>query len=142
MAIKTQPTKQSVVAFIKSVDNETRKKDAKVLLNLFKEVTGEKPLMWGDSIIGFGRYPYQTSAGPQGDWFYLGFSPRKAALSLYLTCDLDQFEDLLKDLGPHKRGRGCLYVKKLEDIDMKVLKKLLKVGLKSMKALRKEIGVT
>lgn len=117
---KTQKTKASVAAFIKAVETETRRADAKAVDKLFREITGEKPAMWGPSIIGYGEYE-----GPTGLWPRAAFSPRKANLVIYLMGTFKEREALLKKLGKHKAGKGCLYINKLADIDEAVLRALL-----------------
>lgn len=133
--LKTQKTKASVSKFIAAVEDADKKKDAKTLLKLFAEVTGEKAVMWGDSIIGFGTYSYKSErSSQQGDWFYCGFSPRKQALTLYLIAGVKKFPKHLAKLGKHKlSGGSCLYIKRLSDIDMDVLKKLIAEGYAAMK---------
>jgi Domain of unknown function (DU1801) len=131
---KTRPEKASVAAFINAVENETRKSDAKTILTMMKKVTGEKPVMWGPSIIGFGQYHYKYESGREGDSLNVGFSPRKANMVLYVLGSLKDDDPLLSKLGKHKRGRACLYINKLEDVDVKILEKI--VG-KSYKATKK-----
>lgn len=99
---------------------------------MFKEVTGEKPVMWGNSIVGFGSYKYVNAARQENEWMATGFSPRKQALTFYIMPGYDSDQDLLKKLGDHKIGKSCLYIKKLDDIDEKVLRKLIKKGFKQM----------
>ena len=123
---KTLPTRKSPLAFIKAVENETRRKDALRLLEMMQEITGDPPVMWGPSIIGFGQYHYKYESGHEGDSMLVGFSPRKASLSLYVLMYLEEDDALLSKLGKFKRGRGCLYVNKLADIDEKVLAKIIK----------------
>lgn len=124
--IKTKVNDADVNDFINSVDNEQRKKDGFTLLKIFTKITGEKPKMWGSSIIGFGQYHYKSERSSQeGDWMLTGFSPRKQALSLYLMLGFEQRADLLKRLGKHKIGKGCLYINKLDDVDMDVLEQLI-----------------
>lgn len=123
---KTKATKKSASQFINSLDDAEQKKDAKVLLKIFKETTKEKPVMWGSSIIGFGNYHYVSKSGREGDWMLTGFSPRKGKLSLYLMTAAKQYPELLKKLGPYKNGVGCLYIKKLEDIHLPTLKTIVK----------------
>lgn len=118
-------TGKSVSDFIESVENDTRKADAKKLLEIMKQLTGNEPKIWGKSIIGFGKYSYQRKNGDEFEWFNVGFSPAKAHMSVYFMFDLTK-EELLEKLGPHKKGKGCLYIKKLEDIDLKVLEKMIK----------------
>jgi len=123
--IKTRPTSLSVTGFIDSIPDEQKRKDCHVILNLMEKATGEKPKMWGSSMIGFGDVRYKSPAtGREVDWFKIGFSPRKANLSLHLI-DLQRHADALKKLGKHKTGTGCLYINKLEDVDIKVLEKMI-----------------
>lgn len=123
--IKTRPTSLSVTGFIDSIPDEQKRKDCHVILNLMEKATGEKPKMWGSSMIGFGNVRYKSPAtGREVDWFKIGFSPRKANLSLHLI-DLQRHADALKKLGKHKTGTGCLYINKLEDVDIKVLEKMI-----------------
>ena len=120
--IKTKPTAASVEEFINNVKDEQKRKDSFVLLEMMKKATGEEPKMWGSSLIGFGNKRYKSPAtGREVDWLLIGFSPRKANLSLYLSMDIKQHAAALNKLGKHKTGVGCLYINKLEDIDMKVL---------------------
>src|SRR5688572_9348329 len=120
--IKTKPTAASVEDFISSVQDDQKRKDSLDLLNMMKKASGEEPKMWGGSIIGFGERRYKSPAtGREVDWLQIGFSPRKANLSLYLTVSLKDHEVALKKLGKHKTGVGCLYISKLDDIDLKVL---------------------
>lgn len=118
-------TGKSVSEFIESVENDIRKADAKKLLEIMKQLTGHEPKIWGKSIIGFGKYSYQRKNGDEFEWFNVGFSPAKAHMSVYFMFDLTK-EELLEKLGPHKKGKGCLYIKKLEDVDLKVLEKMIK----------------
>lgn len=124
--IKTQETDASVDDFLSQVPDAQQKKDSQELIKLMKKATGEKPKLWGSAIIGFGNVRYKSAAtGREVDWFRIGFSPRKANLSLYLTTQLNSKEAFLKKLGKHKTGGGCIYIKKLEDVDMKVLTDLI-----------------
>ena len=123
--IKTKPTTMSVPAFLDACADEARRTDAKTLAKLMQRVTGNKPAMWGSSIIGFGSYHYAYESGREGDMPVVGFSPRKAANVLYGTIGFDGAEALLAKLGKHTTGKGCLYIKKLEDVDMKVLETLV-----------------
>lgn len=122
---KTRATKASVAAFIGAVADETRRADARALVKLMQAVTGEKPKMWGPSIVGFGTHHYVHDTGREGDVPLVGFSPRKPATVLYGLKGFRGFEALLARLGPHKEGGGCVYVKKLADVDPKVLKELV-----------------
>ncbi len=117
-------TDKDVSAFIENVKHKQRKEDSKVLLQLMKEITNVEPKIWGVSIIGFGKYTYARKNGEEYEWFTVGFSPGKAHLSIYLMFDLT-VEPLLDKLGPHKNGKGCLYIKKLSDIKIPILKKLI-----------------
>ncbi|MBR9861062.1 DUF1801 domain-containing protein, partial [bacterium] len=105
---KTQKTNASVLDFINSVDHKKRKEDALVLLDIFKEETGEEPAMWGPSIIGYGDYRYEYASGRSGDWFYCGFSPRKASMSLYIMANRDKYSKLMENLGKYKTGVSCI----------------------------------
>lgn len=122
---KTRPTKASVTAFINTVDNDVRKRDAKTLLAMMKKVTGERPKMWGPSIIGFGEYHYKYESGREGDMLNVGFSPRKANMVLYVMGSIADDDPLRGKLGKYKTGKSCLYVNKLEDVDLAVLEKLV-----------------
>ena len=130
--IKTKPTSASVEDFINSIKDEQKRKDSFVLLEMMKKATGEEPKMWGSSIIGFGQVRLKSpNTGREVDWLRLGFSPRKANLSLYISGDINhQHAEALKKLGKHKTSVGCLYINKLEDIDMKVLEGMLDASLK------------
>ena len=130
---KTKPTKLSVAAFINAITDSTRRADAKALVRLMQNAAGEKPKMWGPSIIGFGSYHYKYDSGREGDMPLIGFSPRKAATVLYnMICSIDS-KDLLPKLGKHTTGKGCLYVKKLADVDQQVLETLIAKSLAAMR---------
>jgi len=129
--IKTKQTTASVEDFINSVPDEQKRKDSFVLVEMMKKATGEEPKMWGASLIGFGNRRYKSPAtGREVDWLLIGFSPRKANLSLYLTMDIKAHAVALSKLGKHKTGVGCLYINKLADVDMNVLKGLIDTSLK------------
>lgn len=134
---KTKPTGTSVTAFIGAVDNETRKRDAKTLLAMMKKITGEKAKMWGPSIIGFGEYHYKYDSGREGDMLNVGFSPRKANLALYVMGSIAEDDPLREKLGKYKTGKSCLYINKLDDVDLIVLEKIIA---KSYKATIKKYG--
>jgi len=123
--LKTKKNQASVQQFLASVEDEKRRKDARAVLRLMREITGEKPAMWGRSIVGFGSYHYRYASGREGDWMLTGFSPRKQALTLYIMDGFDGHEDLMTKLGKYKTGKSCLYVKSLEHIDMDVLRELV-----------------
>ena len=135
--VKTKVNEASVEGFINSVTDEQARNDCLEVLKMMKQVTKEEPKMWGTSIVGFGSYHYKGASGREGDWFLTGFSPRKQNFTLYLTHGFDVHKDLLKKLGKYKTGMGCLYVKKLDDVDKKVLKELVTESVKRMKALSK-----
>lgn len=130
---KTKPTGKDVRAFVESVENETRRADAKVLLDLMADVSGEPAALWGPSIIGYGTYHYHYESGREGDHMRIGFSPRKANLVLYVMPGFSEMDDLLADLGKYKTGKSCLYINKLADVDMKVLKRICKRAWADMK---------
>ena len=131
--LKTQPTDNSAEVFLNTVENQKRKMDSFEILELMKQVTGEEPTMWGDSIIGFGSYDYKYASGREGSWFLVGFSPRKQNLTLYIMSGFEQYDELLSKLGKYKTGKSCLYINKLEDVDQDVLKKLVKESVDHMK---------
>lgn len=132
--LKTLPNEASVLDFIQLVEDETKRQDSLVLLDLFKKTTKKEPKMWGTSIIGFGMYHYKSERSKQeGDWPLTGFSPRKQNLTLYVMPGFKDFSDLLAKLGKHKVSVGCLYIKKLADIDMKILEEIIKKGFEQMK---------
>ena len=130
---KTVPTKKSVKDFLKSIDIDKRRTDGFVLLDLMKDITKENPVMWGKSIVGFGLVHYKYKSGREGDWFKVGFSPRKRSLSVYFMTGFDNLKDLLEKLGKHRLGVGCLYINKLEDINLEVLKQIVKRSLEDVK---------
>ena len=128
--IKTKETSLSVDAFIESLPNEQQQKDCYQLVKLMRKHSKAEPRMWGSSIIGFGTKRYKSpKTGREVDWFMIGFSPRKANISLHLVIDLQAFANELKSLGKHKTGVGCLYINKLEDVELKVLEKLIRAAL-------------
>lgn len=122
---KTKETDQSVIDFIEQIENPKKRKDAYELLEIFTETTGFESKMWGSSIIGFGSYHYKYATGHEGDAPLVGFSPRKAKISLYFATGDTEREELLKDLGKHTQGKACVYVNKLDDIDLGALKRLI-----------------
>ena len=125
---KTKQTAQSVNAFLQSLADEQKKKDSKKIIEIMERLTGEKPKMWGTSLIGFGSYDYKYESGHSGTIFPVGFSPRKPAIVVYLK-GLMNLKKELEKLGKHKTGKGCLYIKKLEDIDLKVFETMVKKAL-------------
>ena len=131
---KTKPTEVSVAAFIEAIIDEGKRADAKVLAKLMQKASGEKPKMWGPSIVGFGTYHYKYDSGREGDMPVIGFSPRTAASVLYGLIGFSGAEALLAKLGKHTTGKGCLYIKKLSDVDQNVLESLLAKALAAKQA--------
>lgn len=132
--LKTQPTDESVVAFLNSISNEKRREDSFKVLALMGEITGEEPIMWGSSIIGFGCYQYKYASGRAGEWFVTGFAPRKQALTLYIMSGFSEYDELLAKLGKHTTGKACLYIKKIEDIHLEVLRELIQQSVENVAA--------
>jgi len=130
--LKSAKTKASVTAFVNAQDSQ-QKKDCKSIIKMMRDITGSKPAMWGESLIGFGDVHLKYASGRELDWFKVGFSPRKNNLSLYVLCESPLVDSLLKQLGPHKRGKGCLYVRALDIIDLTVLEKIIKLASKFKK---------
>jgi hypothetical protein len=122
---KTKASKASVAAFLAAIPDEERRKDCKAVAKLMREATGEKPVLWGANIVGFGTYRYQYASGGTGDWPVVGFSPRKNDLTLYLMAGFERHADLMAKLGRHRTGKSCLYLKRLADADPAVLKELV-----------------
>lgn len=132
MAIKTQPGKEDVITYLNQ-QPEPQKSDSLTLLELMKSITGLSPQLWGGAIVGFGSYDYQQKGGKKGTWFLTGYAPRKQNISIYIMTGFPQYENLLKKLGTHKTGMGCLYIKKLSDIDQTVLKEMIQTSFQQMK---------
>jgi hypothetical protein len=130
---KTKPTDASVEDFLAAVEPAPRREDALAVCALMREISGEAPVMWGPSIVGFGRYTYVNTTKRPADWPRIGFSPRKAALTLYITSGFAGREDLLARLGPHATGGGCLYIKRLDQVDMDALRDLCVSALDEMR---------
>jgi hypothetical protein len=133
---KTKPTQLSVIAFVDALGDPTRRADAKMLVKLMQSAVGEKPKMWGPSIIGFGSYHYKYDSGREGDMPLIAFSPRKAASVLYNITAFRDSETLLAKLGKHTAGKGCLYIKKLADVDQQVLKTMIRKSLAASRTRR------
>ena len=123
---KTKPTDTSVTEFLNSIENEKKRRDSFTIMELMKEITGEGPKMWGDSMVGFGSYHYKYASGREGDMYLAGFSPRKQNLTLYIMAGFENYDTLLNQLGKYKTGKACLYINKIEDVDRDVLKELIK----------------
>jgi hypothetical protein len=132
--IKTKATTVSVKKFIDSVEDEQKRKDSYVLVDMMKKISKEEPKMWGPSIIGFGKYEYRYESGHGGEMCVVGFSPRKAAITIYILMGFEKTPELLKKLGKHKVSKACLYIKRLSDIDMKILEELIKMSVKEIKS--------
>jgi hypothetical protein len=130
--LKTKVNDASVDKFLRDVIDKTKREDSYKILEMMKKATRAEPKMWGTSIIGFGDYHYKYESGHEGDYFLTGFSPRKQNLTLYILGGFDEHEELLNKLGKYSLGKGCLYIKKLEDVDTKVLKELVTRSLKKM----------
>jgi hypothetical protein len=130
--LKTKVNEKSVLAFLDNVGEEKKRADSHIILDLMQDITGEQPKMWGDSIVGFGSYHYKYKSGREGDWFLTGFSPRKQSLTLYIMAGFDQYQELLDKLGKYKTGKSCLYVNKIEDVDLNVLRELIKQSVDHM----------
>ncbi len=124
-----------VYEVIDALDDEQQRADSKRLIELFKQLSGEPPKMWYSGTIGFGRYHYRYDSGREGDFFRIGFAPRKGKLSIHILPDLDRFEATVKKLGQYKTGRSCLYVKRLDDIDVETLQQLARQALEEMNRL-------
>ena len=131
--LKTTPNAQNVDQFLHTIADDKKRQDSLVILDLIKQVTGLAPQMWGESIVGFGRYHYRYASGREGDWFLTGFSPRKQNITLYIIAGFSRYGDLMSKLGKFKLGQSCLYVKKLEDIDLAILKELIAESVAEMK---------
>ncbi len=129
---KTKPTDASVEGFLSAVEHPRRREDGLELLRIMKAITKEEPVMWGSSIVGFGLYHYKYKTGREGDMPKVGFSPRKQSLTVYIMPGFDEYEELLGKLGKHKTGKSCLYINKLEDVDMDVLKIIIERSYQTM----------
>ena len=129
--LKNKKNKKSVQAFLKSRAQGKRLEDAQYILKLMEDITNEKPVMWGESIVGFGEQHLVYASGREIDWMKIGFSVRKDRITLYLTCNLDRFQDYLDKLGPHSRGVGCLHIKKFEDVHKPTLRQMIRRAYKT-----------
>ncbi|MGD2076906.1 MAG: DUF1801 domain-containing protein [Chloroflexota bacterium] len=129
---KTTPNDQDVETFLNTVEDETKRKACFTILEMMEQVTGEKARMWGDSIVGFGSYRYKYASGREGEWMLTGFAPRKRNLTLYIMSGFDEYDALLGDLGKYKTGKSCLYINKLEDVDLDVLADLVQQSVQHM----------
>jgi hypothetical protein len=131
--LKTKPTNKSAEVFLKKVEHPTKREDSFKILEMMKEITHEEPVMWGESIVGFGSYRYKYASGREGDWPIVGFSPRKQNLALYIMSGFERYNEILKKLGKFKTGKSCLYINKLEDVEIESLKELISESVKYMK---------
>ena len=131
--MKTRPTKASVADFIGAIADAGKREDARVVAALMAEITGAPAQIWGASIVGFGRYRYRYASGRQGEFFETGFSPRKRALTLYIMPGFSEYGGLLEKLGQHSLGKSCLYIKRLADIDLEVLRELVALSVQAIR---------
>jgi hypothetical protein len=131
--LKTKPTQASVKDFLNQIPDKERRDDCFAIAKIMEEVTGDKPKMWGPSIVGFGTYHYKYASGREGDWPVTGFSPRKKDLTLYIMMGFEKHADLMKQLGKYSNAKSCLYIKRLSDIHVPTLKKLIKSSVKDLK---------
>jgi hypothetical protein len=131
--MKTMKTEASVEEFLNAVEHDTRRKDGFTLLEMMREATGEKPAMWGPSIVGFGSYHYKYESGREGDMPIVGFSPRKRSQTVYIMDGFEGYQDLLSKLGKHRTGKSCLYINKLADVDTDVLREIIRQSVEQMK---------
>jgi len=129
---KTRPTTASVAAFLAAIPDENRRKDCRAVAKLMQEATGAKPLLWGTNIVGFGAYRNKLASGREDDWPVIAFSPRRNDLTVYITPGFEPFAGLMARLGKHKTGKSCLYLKRLEDVDVAVLRALIVESVKAM----------
>ncbi|HKG60033.1 MAG TPA: DUF1801 domain-containing protein [Pyrinomonadaceae bacterium] len=130
---KTKPTSQSVEDFLNEISEPERRADCFAVAKIMEEITGKKAKMWGPSIVGFGSYHYKYASGREGDWPLMGFSPRKKDLTLYIMMGFEKHRELMEKLGKHSTSKSCLYLKRLSDIHLPTLKKLIKISVKDLK---------
>ena len=131
---KTKPTNESVADFLNRIPEAERREDCFAVAKMMEEITGEKPTMWGPSIVGFGSYSYKYASGHEGDWPIAAFSPRKKDLTVYLMMGFEKHTELMEKLGKHSHSKSCLYIKRLSDIHVPTLKKLIKTSIQNLKA--------
>jgi hypothetical protein len=135
---KTKPTDASVEKYFENIPDETRREDCRQVARIMEEITGENPVMWGPSIVGFGTQHYKYASGHEGDWPIAAFSPRKKDLTIYLLPGPSQFPELMAQLGKHSTGKSCLYIKRLSDVHVPTLKKLIRASVKTMDRMTKK----
>lgn len=131
--LKTTQTAADVGEFLEKIDDVARRADCKTLVKLMSKVSGRPAMMWGASIVGFGKYHYRYKSGREGEFFLIGFSPRKTALTIYIMPGYQDFDEQLTRLGPHKIGKSCLYIKRLSDVDESTLQEMLVEGVRQMR---------
>lgn len=131
--LKTKVNDASVTEFLNSVEDEEKREDCFEIVKIMKQATKAEPKMWGSSIVGFGSYHYEYASGREGDWMLVGFSPRKQNLTLYIMPGFERYQELLKKLGKYSTGSSCLYIKRLKDVDIRVLQELVNESVKMMK---------
>ena len=131
--LKTRENDASVEDFLNAIEHDGRREDSKTVNDIMRRLTGLEPKMWGDSMVGYGRYHYKYASGNEGEWFITGFAPRKSALTVYIVPGFTRFEKLTKRLGKYKTGKSCLYIKKLDDVDMDTLEELIRLSVERMK---------
>ena len=134
--LKTKATSASVADFLNAIEDDERRKDCKTVAKIMQKATGAKPKLWGPSIVGFGDHHYKYASGRELDWFLTGFSPRKKDLTLYIMPGFERYDALMASLGKHSKGKSCLYIKRLADVDTSVLEKLVTASVEHMKASR------
>lgn len=137
--LKTKPTEQSVEDFFKTIENQEKQKDCEALATLMQKITRSEPKMWGASIIGFGQHHYVYESGREGDWFLAGFSPRKQNITIYVMGGFAEETGLLKQLGRHKTGKSCIYIKNLSDINLDILKMLIQRSVENVKSTSRQL---
>ena len=129
---KTKENDASVEDFLNSIEHDQKREDSYLILEMMRKITGLEPKMWGDSMVGFGRYHYKYKSGREGDYFLTGFSPRKRNISIYIMAGFNNYQDMMAKIGKHKSSVSCLYINKLDDINMSILKKLINKSVKDM----------
>ena len=131
--LKTQENDASVTEFLDRIEDEKRREDCYVVLEMMRKITGREPRMWGDDQVGFGHYEYTYKSGHSGRWYLCGFAPRKAQITIYIMAGFAKYEDLMSKLGKYKNTKSCLHIKKLEDVDQKILARLIKKSVTDLK---------
>ena len=132
--MKTKVTNTSVSSFLKGIEDKQRREDCKTVARLMREATGNVAKIWGTNMVGFGSYDYKYASGREGSWFLCGFSPRARSLTIYIMPGFGEFDSLMQQLGKHKTGRSCLYIRNLEDVDLAVLERLIRDSVRHMRS--------